>query len=100
VPPSETVTTLSCTVALIAPPSAVCATKSSPSVDTSEPSLCRQTPTELSFALGSTWGGATVVGPAELEEKEPRARITTSPATIRTPTNTTAAATKGCHCVG
>jgi hypothetical protein len=100
VPPSETVTTLSCTVALIAPPSAVCATKSSPSVDTTEPSLCRHTPTERSFALGSTCGGATVVGPAPLEEKEPSARITTRPATTSTPTNTTAAATNGCQRVG
>jgi hypothetical protein len=100
VPPSETVTTLSCTVALIAPPSAVCATKSSPSVETSDPSLWRQTPTERSFALGSTCGGATVAVPVPLEEKEPSARITASPATISTPTNTTAAATKGCHCVG
>jgi hypothetical protein len=35
-----------------------------------------------------------------LDEKEPSARITASPATISTPTNTTAAATNGCHCVG
>src|SRR3954463_7909508 len=100
VTPSEIVTTLPCTGAFRAPPSAFPAAKSRRPVVTATPAESRQLLTCLRRALRTTSGGALlVVGVVELVNA-PISRSATRKRTTATTTKTSPAATLGSQSSG